>query len=248
MNHYRRRRFLCVASYVFLSFTKMKRLFPFLCVLLLGVACTSEDYDTGDGDLSYLRADFSDVYSNGKALLVSAMTDEGDSLLFRQQVKTSWTTTPDSCYRALLYYNKVKGQADVMSVKSVLVPSVRERSADKPEEIKEDPVKVIGAWVSTNGRYLNLDLELMTGKDDGEVVSQTVGVYCDSVVTDDSGRQHVALSLYHDQNNCPEYYSAEVYMSIPLARIPCALRHDDEVTFRINTYSGTWLRTFTIGQ
>ena len=226
----------------------MKRLFPFLCVLLLGVACTSEDYDAGDGKWSYLRADFADVYTNASANMVSAMTDEGDSLLFTKQVKPSWVNTPDSCYRALLYYNKVKGQADVMSVKSVLVPSVRERSADKPEEIKEDPVKVIGAWVSKNGRYLNLDLELMTGKADGEVVSQTVGVYCDSVVTDESGVQHVALSLYHDQNNCPEYYSAEVYMSIPMARIPCALRNDDKVTFRINTYSGPWLHTFTIGQ
>ena len=136
--------------------------------------------------------------------------------------------------------------ADVVSVNTVLVPSIRKRSDDKPEEVKEDPVKVIGVWKSANGRYLNLDLELMTGKDDGEVVSQMVGIYCDSISTDESGVQHAILSLYHNQNNCPEYYAAEVFLSIPLARIPCLLKPGDDVSLRINTYSGPWQRTFTI--
>ena len=86
----------------------------------------------------------------------------------------------------------------------------------------------------------------VSSKDDGEVVSQMVGIYCDSISTDESGVQHAILSLYHNQNNCPEYYAAEVFLSIPLARIPCLLKPGDDVSLRINTYSGPWQRTFTI--
>lgn len=221
-----------------------KYLFAFISLLF--IACSSEDYETGDGHLSFMRADFADVYTDARAYMVRAMTDDGDSLLLKKPVKPSWVNTPDSCYRTLLYYNKVENMADVVSVNTVLVPSIRKRSDDKPEEVKEDPVKVIGVWKSANGRYLNLDLELMTGKDDGEVVSQMVGIYCDSISTDESGVQHAILSLYHNQNNCPEYYAAEVFLSIPLARIPCLLKPGDDVSLRINTYSGPWQRTFTI--
>ncbi len=176
--------------------------------------------------------------------MVSAMTDEGDSLLFLNQVKPSWVETADSCYRALLYYNKVGEKADVQSVSSVLVPTVRKRQTDK-EPFRDDPVKVVGAWKSANQRYINLDLELMTGRDDGNVVSQKVGMECDTIITDEAGRQHFFLSLYHDQNNSPEYYSAEVYISVPVSRLPEAMKPGDDVSIRINTYSGAWERIFS---
>ena len=225
----------------------MKRLFPFLSVLLLMAACTSEDYESGDGRWSYLRADFADVYTNGEAYMVSAMTDEGDSLLFRQRVKPSWVTTADSCYRSLVYYNynKVEEKAEVRSVSPVLVPSVRMRKNDK-DPFKDDPVKVVGGWMSSNGRYLNLDLELMTGRNDGEVVTQKLGIECDTIATDEAGRQHVALSLYHDRNDSPEYYSSEVFVSIALRRMPVALKPGDDITLSINTYDGLWQRSFPI--
>lgn len=212
---------------------------------MLLVACSSEDYETGHGRWSFMRADFADVYTDGEASMVSAMTDDGDSLLFAKGVRPAWVQTPDSCYRALLYYNKVEGRADVQSVASVLVPKVRLRQDDK-DPFVDDPVKVVGAWMSANGRYINLDLELMTGRDDGQAVTQKVGVECDTIVTDEAGRRHVRLSLYHDQNNSPQYYSSEVYVSIPVGRMPVVLRKQDEVDITINTYDGTWTRTFVI--
>lgn len=44
------------------------------------VACNHDAYNTGDSRYSYLRTDFSRVYTNADARLWSAMTDNGDSL------------------------------------------------------------------------------------------------------------------------------------------------------------------------
>ena len=68
----------------------MIRLFPYLLrrtawvvmAVLLLMACTSNDYDTGDGKMSHYRADFVDAYTNSNAAFVKAMTDDGDSLVF----------------------------------------------------------------------------------------------------------------------------------------------------------------------
>ena len=84
----------------------------------------------------------------------------------------------------------------------------------------------------------------MTGRNDGEVVAQKLGIECDTITTDEAGRQHFVLSLYHDQNGSPAYYSAEVYVSVPLQMLPTAIKPGDELTIRINTYNGAWERLF----
>ena len=47
-----------------------------LLSMLLG-ACTSESYDTGDGSLSYMCADFVEAKTDNEALLSSATKDDG---------------------------------------------------------------------------------------------------------------------------------------------------------------------------
>ena len=61
--------------------------------VFLHVACTTNDYETGDGKLSHYRADFVDAYTNSNASFVKAMTDDGDSLVFSAPLKVKWATT-----------------------------------------------------------------------------------------------------------------------------------------------------------
>ena len=111
----------------------MIRLLPYLSrrtawlfmAVFLHVACTTNDYETGDGKLSHYRADFVDAYTNSNASFVKAMTDDGDSLVFSAPLKVKWATTPDSAYRALLYYSKVDEKPQPRSMVSVLVPNIR---------------------------------------------------------------------------------------------------------------------------
>ena len=67
-------------------------------------SCTTEQYDSGDGKLSYLRSDFVEACTDAQSRMSSFTTDEQLSLLVEGTPKVSWMTTPDSTYRALVYY------------------------------------------------------------------------------------------------------------------------------------------------
>lgn len=214
-----------------------------LLFLVLFVACTTDTYDTGDGSLSYLRADFVEAYTNADGLLVSASTDDGDSLTFAAGVEKKWATTPDSVYRALLYYNKVEGAITPLSLSQVFVPQVRMASDLKTTDVTH-PVEWESAWISRGGRYLNLGLQVKTGTTDGGTAQQSIGVVCDTVLTRNDGSREVQLHLLHDQKDVPEYYSVDAYLSIRLDRLPIALQTDDEITLTVNTYDGIATKTF----
>lgn len=68
------------------------------------VSCTTEQYDSGDGKLSYLRSDFVEACTDAQSRMSSFTTDEQLSLQVEGTPKVSWMTTPDSTYRALVYY------------------------------------------------------------------------------------------------------------------------------------------------
>lgn len=225
----------------------MKRLFRLLVIIaisLLCFSCTQESYESGDGKYSFMRAEFVDAHTNGDGKLFSVMTDEGDSLLLTVPAERAWAAKADTTFRSLLYYNKVGNKAELISISSVPAPLVRDISELK-EGMKSDPVKFVSSWKSTNGRYLNLELALMTGTTDDETPLQKIGCVCDSVSTAADGSRHVWLSLYHDQDGVPEYYSVGVYMSIMTSRLPVAVKEGDQVSIVIPTYSGKVIRDFS---
>lgn len=203
----------------------------FLCLFLF--SCTSDPYDTGDTSLSYMRADFSDVYTDGTGLACSAMTDDGDSIIFDNKFKCGWECKPDSVYRVLLYHNLLEGMSSspiAMSQVYVLYPF----TVTETTEMYTDPVVFESAWKSGNGRYLNLGLYLKTGQADGIDARHTIGVACEKIVVNDDGTRTVYLTLYHEQNNVPEYYSTRLYASIPMS----VFKHGDIIRISVNTYDG----------
>jgi len=214
------------------------------CMAAFLYACTAENYETGDGDLSYLRADFVEVHTNSKAELVNAMTDDGDSLIFSSPLKVKWATTKDSTYRALLYYNKVKDKVTPFSVNSVGVPKVVPTSQIKDSVIM-DPLTWESAWQSKNNQYLNLGLIIKTGVEEGVDKRHLIGVVCDTVMKRLDGTHEIHLRLYHHQNGVPLYYSSSFYMSIPVGRLPKAPKEGDEIVFTMNTFEGKVEKRFT---
>lgn len=54
------------------------------------------------------------------------------------------------------------------------------------------------------------------------------------------------LRFYHDQNNVPEYYSTQLYVSVLLSSIPVQLSQGDEIAIVIHTYEGEITKTFTL--
>lgn len=162
---------------------KRKTVSAFGLMMLLSMlcwACTSESYDTGDGSLSYMCADFVEAKTDNEALLSSATTDDGTEIIFQPKVKADWIKTKDSVYRALLYYNKVedKTTTKAIAVKQVLVPKVlsKSKAAASTVTYPEDPVTFETAWMSANRRYINLSLYIKIGSKDGKIGTQSLGM------------------------------------------------------------------------
>ena len=211
-------------------------------------ACGTDTYDTGDGALSGMRADFVEARTDAYANMVSIETDDGAQLRLSQPVAAEWASKPDTVYRALFYYNpgddgQGAATAEPLAVQQVLVPEITDAD-DVEGGVKTDPVTLVSAWKSRNGKYLNLELSIKTGAVDGEYGTQTLGIINLGVETKADGTRTASLQLYHDQAGVPEYYSTTAYLSVAVARLPFTPAKGDEVSIEIVTYDGTITKTF----
>lgn len=206
-------------------------------------ACTTEDYETGNGEYSFLRADFAEVHTAGEKKVVNARTDDGDSLVLQPPLDCSWATVPDSTYRALLYYSREPGKSlEVEGFSAAQVLVLHAMEVKDKTKVVTDPLTLESAWISPNGKYLNFGMFVKTGVSDAKDAYQTLGMARDTVITSEDGIRVHHLRLMHKQNGVPEYYSSRIYTSIPLA--PFA--QGDLLRVEINTYEGPVVRMFEI--
>ena len=209
------------------------------------LSCTQDGYDKGDSLYSNMRGDFAEAWVSNSKKIVSITTDDGEALELAQPYGAQWIATPDTVYRCMLYYNKVrdsKGQyvAQALSVGEVPCPKVVSLT-ELESDMKTDPVKFESAWMSKTGKYINLSFSLMTGTADDETAIHSLRVVQDTIMTNQDGTRTSHLRLYHDQGGVPEYYSAQAYASIITSQIPA-----DSVYITINTYTGIIEKAFPL--
>ena len=166
-----------------------------LAVATVLTACGTDTYDTGDGALSGMMADFVEAQTDAYANMVSIETDDGERLELTTPVAMEWASRPDTVYRALFYYSLADGndgqaEADPMAVQQVLVPEITPAD-DIADGVKTDPVALETAWLSSNGRYINLGVIIKTGTADGSQGTQTVGIVYDGTETTADGKRYV---------------------------------------------------------
>jgi hypothetical protein len=207
--------------------------------------CTQDAYDKGEGRYSLMRADFVEANSNAQKEIERITTDDGDILSASKPFKAKFVNTPDSVYRCVLYYNKVKdgNSQDVfepISIGQVACPKIIPL-AELDKEMKTDPVKFESAWMSKSGKYINLSLYLMTGSSEDEEAKHTLRIVQDTIVTNPDATRTSYLRIYHDQGGVPEYYSTQVYLSIITPGIPA-----DSVRIQIPTYKGMTEKSFSL--
>ena len=199
------------------------------------VSCTVEPYESGDSSLSYLMAEMVDMHVVGREVK-SIMTDADERL----SVSSSFMLPEnmehrDTTYRMMLYYNKEGNKPiELKSLKRAYVV----KSSDKQSSLtlRDDPVKFISAWKAQNGSYINMSLGLMVGNVENEDAVHKVGFVVNSVETIADGSKTYYLTLHHDQDSIPEYYTQKVYLSVPLKEYSAG----DRICIRMNTYSG-WI-------
>ena len=218
-------------------------LFPLSSFLL--TSCTQDAYEKGEGKYSLMRADFVEARANAQKEIDQITTDDGEQLSASKPFTAKLVVTPDSVYRCILYYNKVRAKTgqevfEPISIGEVPCPKVTPLS-ELDKEMKTDPVKFESAWVSKSGKYLNMSLYLMTGTTEDEKARQTLHVIQDTIMTHPDGTRTSHLRLYHDQAGVPEYYSTQVYVSILTSQIPA-----DSVRLTINTYKTPITKSFSL--
>lgn len=222
----------------------MKKTFALsLMVSTMLASCQTDSYDKGEGNLSLTRADFVVAHANNDKKIDCVVTDDGQTLTLHTPVNAKWITTPDSLYRAVLYYNQ-RNKAD-QTVESVALSEIATLSPlplDKFKEgIKTDPVTFESMWKSRNGSFINMGLYLKVGQADDTQAHHTVGLALERIQTNSDRSTTAYLTFYHDQGDMPEYYSSKYYVSIPCKEIQA-----DSVCITLNSYKGIIKKKFSI--
>ena len=203
-----------------------------IMVLSFLVSCEYTGYETGDGRYSYMRADYADVtIEQGK--VVSIVTDEDQSLMVPSSF--AYSERKDTMMRCLLYYKSSVGEQGIQVIAQKSVALLIPLKWQGQEKAQTDPLTLTAVWTSANRRYINMQLGIKTGSSEAEA-RQSLALRCDSVST--YGKGAVWLTLCHDQDNIPQYYTKELLFSIPLNVTP------DTIQLKINTYSGMAVRKF----
>ena len=146
----------------------MKRLSSSIVLYLLlsssfFLSCERDSYEKGEGRYSLLQADFANLTVDNEKRGVSFVTDEGESYLLSNPLKTSWIETADTVYRTYLYYNKEdNGRADIKSIG--ILPTLIARDAKDFKRQPQDPLGVESSWLTRDSKYINMGLLLKNGR------------------------------------------------------------------------------------
>lgn len=203
-------------------------------------SCTVEPYESGDTSLSYLMAEMVDMHVVGREIK-SIVTDSDERLA----VSSSYLLPEkmehrDTTYRMMLYYNKEGNKPiELKSLRRAHVVKASDKQSSLT--IHDDPVKLISVWKAQNSSYINMSLGLMVGNVENEDAVHKVGLVVNSVETIADGSKTYYLTLHHDQDSIPEYYTQTVYLSVPLKEYSAG----DRIYIRMNTYSGWIEKIFT---
>lgn len=132
-----------------------------------------------------------------------------------------------------------------VAIARVFMPSIIDATGSG-QSLSIDALGLETAWMSKNGRYINLGIIVKTGKQDETDSSQRIGLaYTGSEEAADGTKVH-HLTLLHDQNGVPEYYSSNAYVSVSLSSLPFPAMSGDRIEIAVNTYGGEKNEVFTI--
>lgn len=214
----------------------MKVGFWLLSITVMSLALVACNSDTDFEDIDSLQAEMCDLHTSAKQKSLSCVLDDDRLLEFSAPLNVQWAQTPDSVYRALIYYNKVEGTSKVNAQSAVMAIFLKPVAADKEEWSKfTDPVRMVSAWRAKNGRYVNMCLAFKTGI--AQDRSHKVAVVCDSVSATGNRRYY---RFCHSQDSIPTDYSVEEYVSIPIED----LAKGDTVTIAVPTFGGVVMKDF----
>lgn len=176
------------------------------------------------------------AYQFALADLTSDLTGTAYELSLDDGTSPTLTTAisqlkPDTTYRIQAAYVLLHdGRAQVNSYTPILAPQVGKYNANVAYA---HPLSVVTCWRTPN--YINLQLNI---KGTAKGVHY-FGFNETDYRTNADGTHTMCISLIHNQNNDPLYYTRTAYLSLPLRPLSQLLRTNcDSIQLSINTFSG----------
>jgi hypothetical protein len=124
---------------------------------LLLSACKSEFYDTGDGELSYMKAEMCDITAHN-FYVTSIITDEDVSLPFATGLAVV-DAPNDTTIRCMLYYNHVPSEP--ISIMS----TIKVKIVEADDTLGFNRADIVSRWESRNKKYINFLISEKRGVD-----------------------------------------------------------------------------------
>ena len=121
-------------------------------------ACKSEPYDTGDGSLSYMKAEMCDIYASN-SYVTKIVTDADVELPFTQGLRLNVVSAADTIVRCMLYYNEIP--LEPISI----VSSEEVKIIDAADTLKFNRAYILSRWESRNKKYINFHITEKQGVD-----------------------------------------------------------------------------------
>ena len=211
-----------------------------ISLMVVLVSCEQDSYEKGEGEYSLLRGDFCEISINNDLQATSAITDDLDQMTLKEPYSAKWITKADTTYRCILYYNKVKTEAEVVSIAQVPCPAIVPLY-EFEDEVRTDPVSFESMWLSKSGKYLNLSFLLKTGVSEDTTAVQHLAFVADTLLMNPDNTRTLYLRLHHDQGDVPEYYSTQAYASLLTDKMPA-----DSVRLTVNTYTDLIVKTLLL--
>lgn len=146
----------------------------------------------------------------------------------------------DSTYRVYCVYERTSDPQDganLYTFQPILSPDPI-RSDRFIGGVKTDPVKPVSVWKS--GDYINLSLDIFS-----QDLKKHRFHFVDLGVSELVGQKIQEFGLYHDQNGDTQAYFQTVYLSMPLRNYRGILEPGDLILFKINTFEGIRIFSFT---
>lgn len=209
----------------------------FMALALSAVSCAEDGRDY-NRDGVYITGDFAMLRTNAKGQVESAALDDGRDVTVSNPFTTDWTAVADTAYRGFLYYEAHENEKFMEEKPTVVkargamqVPMLQVVDRADVKQMRTDPLDIESTWISKNGKYANISLLLKSGTQERDN-RQSVMLVRDSTYTDNGGKTHMVMTLYHSQNGVPEYYTVQHYVSFAIKDIQA-----DSVELKVNTYN-----------
>lgn len=123
--------------------------------LLLLTACTSNTFEGGDGNNSYLKRDAAEVTINKQDQTANIVFDDDQKASVKLPTTHPWLTGTETFYRAIVTYRE---KDQVKSILGFIPMMLLQPVTQTTEDVKSDPVLYVASSFAKNKKYLNVQL------------------------------------------------------------------------------------------